>query len=58
MFEDSAGGNRDSPISVGSDGGALWFSSGVLSGVRSPGAELSLELSKSNYLLLLILGLS
>ena len=49
MFEDSAGSNRDSPRSIGG--------SGVLSKVRSLRAKSSLKLSKSSYLMLLILGL-
>ena len=58
MFKDSTGGNRDSPRSIGSNGGAPWFGSSVSPGVGTPRAELSLELSKSGYLLLLILDSS
>ena len=56
MFKDSAGGNRDSFRSVGSNRGASWFGFSVLSRVGSPTIKSSLELFKSGFLLLLILG--
>ena len=58
MLEDSIGGDRDSSRSIGSDGGALWFGSSVLSRVGSPIAKSSLELFESSFLLTSILGSS